>query len=213
MLRYSERTKARLLRDIWQEETKYRKESGGMIKKITSLFAGAVMALLLTACGSPDKDSVIYANDKGYAEGQMGDTLRSCFFDYRVNSAWLCGEYEGYTAADGYELLVAEIIVHNVFEEGITMYDTDFQVQWNSDAEDACDWPVTFYLQEGESLGKDVLPNEYDLEKAESRTGLLIYEVPAGETEFSIVYQEYFEDDSYGDIFFVNFSAEHKQTP
>ncbi|MCI8694386.1 MAG: DUF4352 domain-containing protein [Lachnospiraceae bacterium] len=184
-----------------------------MIKKITSLFAGAVAALLLTACGSVDKETVIYANDKGFAEGQMGDTLRSSFFDYRVDSACLCGEFEGYTAADGYELLVAEITVHNIFDEGITMYDTDFQVQWNSDAEDARDWPVTFYLQEGESLGRDVLPNQYDLEKAESRTGLLVYEVPEGETEFSIVYQEYFEDESYGDIFFVNFSAEHKQAP
>lgn len=58
-----------------------------------------------------------------------------------------------------------------------------------------------------------MLPNQYDLEKAESRTGLLVYEVPEGETEFSIVYQEYFEDESYGDIFFVNFSAEHKQAP
>lgn len=181
-----------------------------MVKKISSLFAGAVLALLLTACGSSDKETVIYANDTGFAEGQMGDTLRNIFFDYRVNNAYLCGEYEGYTAADGYELLVAEITVHNVFEEDITMYDTDFQIQWNSDAEDACDWPVTLYLQEGESLGGNVLPNEYDLKKDESRTGLLIYEVPEGETEFSLVYQEYFEDESVGDIFFVNFSADFK---
>lgn len=181
-----------------------------MKQKATALFLSALTALLLAACGSPDKDTVIYANESGMAEGQMGDILRNTFFDYKVNSAYLCNEYEGYSAADGYELLVAEIMVHNVFEEGITMYDTDFQVQWDSSADDAFDWPLTLYLEEGESLGDDVLPAEYDLAKDESRTGLLIYEVPEGKTGFSIVYQEYFDDESTGDIFFVNFSPERK---
>lgn len=181
-----------------------------MKKRFATLFLSLLFALSMTACGSSDKDTVIYANENGVAQGQMGDVLRNVFFDYTVNSAYLCGEYEGYTATDGYELLVAEITVHNVFEEGITMYDTDFLVQWDSNAEDAYDCPLTLYLAEGESLGDDVLPVEYDLAKDESRTGLLIYEVPQGETEFTISYQEYFEDESVGDTFFISFSAERK---
>lgn len=182
-----------------------------MKKRIASLLLGLLVALSQTGCGSPDKDTLIYPNENGLAEGQLGDTLRNSFFDYKVISAYLTDEYEGYAAMDGCEFLVAEITVKNIFGEDITMYDTDFQVQWNSDNEDAYDWPITLYLAEGESLGNDVLPAEYNLAKDESRTGLLVYEVPMGEREFSICYQEVFEDESVGNLFFVYFSAEPEQ--
>ena len=90
------------------------------------------------------------------------------------------------------------------------MFDNDFQVQWSSDAKDAFDYPVTYYLEEGVSLGEEVLPAEYTLAKDESRTGLLVFEVPAGEKEFSISYMEYFEDETTGDTLFVFFNAEKK---
>lgn len=105
---------------------------------------------------------------------------------------------------------MADVTVKNVFGETITMFDNDFQVQWNSDNNDDYDFPVTFYLEEGTSLGDEVLPAQYDLAKDESRTGLLVFEVPAGEKDFSISYMEYFDDDSTGDTFFVFFSAEKK---
>ena len=182
-----------------------------MKKIIASLLLALLLALSLTGCSSSDKDTVIYPNNDGLAKGQLGDTLRNSFFDFKVNSAYLTDKYEGYTAMEGYEFLVAEVTVKNIFGESIIMYDTDFQVQWSSDAEDAYDWPITLYLAEGENLGNDVLPAEYDLTKDESCTGLLVYEVPMGEQEFSIAYQEIFEDESVGNIFFVNFTAAHKQ--
>ena len=37
------------------------------------------------------------------------------------------------------------------------------------------------------------------------------YEVPAGFQDFSISYQEMFSDDSYGDTFFVFFTAEPQE--
>ena len=39
-------------------------------------------------------------------------------------------------------------------------------------------------------------------------TGLLVYEVPAGNRDFSISYLEQFDDNSEGDTFFVFFTAE-----
>ena len=38
-----------------------------------------------------------------------------------------------------------------------------------------------------------------------------MYEVPAGFQDFSISYQEMFSDDSYGDTFFVLFTAEPQE--
>ena len=180
-----------------------------MKKQITSLLCAAFLAVSFAGC-SFGGDNVITPDQDGYAEGKLGDIMRSSFFDYIVNSAYLCDSYEDYTPQAGYELLVAEVAVTNTFGETIPMFDNDFQVQWSSDAEDAFAYPVTFYLEEGTSLGDDVLPSEYELSKDESRTGLLVFEVPAGETEYSISYMEYFEDDTTGSTFFVFFPAEKK---
>ncbi len=70
--------------------------------------------------------------------------------------------------------------------------------------------PITFNgTEEGlATLTQEQLPGVYTMAKGESRTGLLIFEVPDGYQDFSISYMEAFDDDSTGDTFFVNFTAE-----
>lgn len=175
------------------------------MKKIITLLLATVTTLALAGCGSsanivrPDKD--------GFAEGKLGDTMRTYFFDYTVNSAYLCDEYEGYTAAEGYDLLVADVTVANNGSSSIEMYDTDFQIQWNDDADDAFDFSLTFYTDDGEPLSDDMLPGIYELASKESRTGLLVFEIPEGNNDFSISYMEFFDDNTTGDTFFVYFEA------
>lgn len=182
------------------------------MKKIGTM--GLVLALslvMLTGCsllggilGEERGDG--YAVD-GYAEGEMGDTLHTYFFDYTVNSAYLCDSFEEYEATqEGFRLLVAEVTVKNTFSESIPMYDVDFQVQWGEGATEY-DVPITYYV---EAVSDQQLPDEYELETEESRTGLLVFEVPEGTEEFSISYLEYFDDGSEGDVFFVDFSAEDR---
>ena len=55
-----------------------------------------------------------------------------------------------------------------------------------------------------------LLPTQYDLANDESRSGLLLFEVPAGETHFTISYIESFDDDTTGDMFYVDIDAPHK---
>ncbi len=181
-----------------------------MKKKIASLLCAALLAVSFAGCSFGGGSNVVTPDQDGYAEGKLGDTMRNTFFDYSVNNAYVCDFYEDYIPQAGYELLVADVTVKNTFDETISMFDSDFQVQWDSDSKDAFDYPVTFYLDEGTGLGDKVLPAQYDLAKEESRTGLLIFEVPTGETEFSISYMEYFDDDTTGDTFFVLFTAEKK---
>ena len=88
------------------------------------------------------------------------------------------------------------------------MFDTDFQIQWNSDEEDAYDVPVTYYT---DPVSDQQLPGEYELAVDEERSGLLVFEVPEGESDFSISYLELFEDESEGDVFFVYFTAEEQE--
>lgn len=141
----------------------------------------------------------------GYGEGRMGDTMKTYFFDYTVNSAYLCDEFNGYVPAEGNRLLVAEITVKNTFNESIVMYDTDFQVQWNSTGEDDYDFPITFYA---DPVSEEQLPAEYELGINKDRTGLLVFEIPEDRKDFSISYLELFDDDSEGNVFFVFFTAE-----
>lgn len=146
-------------------------------------------------------------SEDGYGEGRFGDVMKTYFFSYRVNSAYLCDEYNGYLPADGKRLLVADVTVKNTYNESIEMYDTDFQVQWNTDGEDDYDVPVTYYA---DPVSDEQLPAAYALSINEERTGLLVFEVPEGYKDFSISYLEMFDDDSEGDLFFVYFTADEK---
>lgn len=141
----------------------------------------------------------------GYGEGRMGDTMKTYFFDYTVNSAYLCDEFEGYVPTEGNRLLVSEVTVKNTFYESIVMYDTDFQIQWNSSEEDDFDFPITLYT---DPVSDKQLPAEYELGVNKEMTGLLVFEVPEGRKDFSISYLELFDDDSEGNVFFVFFTAD-----
>lgn len=149
-----------------------------------------------------------YPNEYGDAEGTYEDTMHTAFFDYTVHSAYLCSTYEGYEPQEGNVILVADVTVSNPFGYNVNMYDKDFQIQWGSDADDAYDFPITSYTKNNETLNDEMLPYEYELRKYESRDGLLVFEVPEGETYFSISYLEIYNDDSEGNVFFVYFNAD-----
>lgn len=189
------------------------------MKKLISIAAALALSLTLPACGTggtpstggtADSSGNVHAED-GYGEGRIADTVHTYFFDYTVNSAHMAKEYEGYLPAEGNELLVAEVTVKNTSTSSIEMYDTDFQVQWNSDDENAFCYPITTdpeTFEELPPLTDEQLPGTYPLSVDEEVTGLLVYEVPAGNRDFSISYLEQFDDNSEGDTFFVFFTAE-----
>ena len=159
----------------------------------------AAMVLVLAACGGED----------------AGDPMETYFFDLTVNSASISGGYEGYVPADGNVLLVAEVTVKNTFRQSIEMYDVDFRVRWG--AEEGYTYPITTDPEtwiETEPVGADQLPGTYTLAADEERTGELVYEVPAGFTDFSIAYLERFVDadgaESTGETHLVSFTAEDR---
>ena len=179
------------------------------MKKFVGIIVATVLAFSLVGCGPVDsaiqniassgsntssKSGVVTADDDGYAEGRMGDVMRTYFFDYTVNSAYTCNDYQGYTPSEGNKLLVAEITVKNI--------------QWGEDDnDDAYAAPITYY---GNTVSDEQLPEEYDLGVNEEKTGLLVYEVPEDSKDYSISYLEQFSNDTEGDVFFVFFTAKDK---
>lgn len=173
------------------------------MKKAVSLVLALMLALSMTACGSSGGGDG-YAKD-GYAEGVLGDTMHTYFFDFTVNSAYIASEFEGYAPAEGNELLVTEVTVKNTTKSSIPMGDADLQAQWGeTDDDDAFAWPIE------DKVSDKQLPYEYELGVGEERTGLLVYEVPTGYKDFSLSTMELFDDGSEegkeGDLFFVYFT-------
>lgn len=172
------------------------------MKRLLVLLTALAVTLSLAGCGADTK------------EGRTGDTMETYFFEFTVNSAALTNDYEGYTSAEGNTLLVAEVTVKNTFKESIEMYDADFQLGWG-DEDDAFAYPITINtetMEELEPVGENQLPGTYTLAVDEERTGDLVFEVPAGQADFSIGYLEMFDDGSEegqsGDTHFVYFTAE-----
>ncbi len=134
--------------------------------------------------------------EDGYAFGYVGDLFHTYFFDLRVDDAWLLGDtYGGYTAEEGYQLIEVDITVINTFGDTIPMYDADFQLDWG-DSDDGYTYPLTAY---DKGAGEDMLPSEYELAKDESRSGVLIYEVPDDvndSIDIELAYQEVLVDSS-----------------
>lgn len=193
------------------------------MKKFVGVIVATMLAFSLVGCGPVDSairniasaadggskgSDVVTADDDGYAEGRIGDVMKTYFFNYSVNSAYTCNEYEGYTPSEGNKLLVVEVTVKNTDRSTVTMYDTDFQVQWGDDDNDeAYDAPITYY---GNTVSDEQLPEEYDLSVNEERTGLLVFEVPEASKDYSISYLEQFSNETEGDVFFVFFTAKDK---
>lgn len=189
------------------------------MKKFTALLLAAATTALLIGCGatpstegsgsgganSSGADNVIQAED-GLAAGNIGDIMRTYWFDFTVNSAYLCDSFSSYNASDGYNLLVVDLSVKNTFGEELPMFDTDFWVQWDSDDDDAFAWPV----EAADSLSSDVLPGEYYLSLNETRKGLLLFEVPNEYTEFAFAYLEINTDEEAGDVFVVYFEPDQR---
>ncbi len=172
------------------------------MKRVFVPVMAAAMVLGMTACGGAS-----------YSEGRIGDTMETYFFDFTVNSACLATEYGDRVPAPGNALLVAEITVKNTYRESIEMYDTDFQLTWGDETGDYC-YPITTdpeTYEELEPVDADQLPGTYLMAVDETRTGALVYEVPAGQADFSIAYLEMFDDGTAegdtGDSYFVYFTA------
>lgn len=142
------------------------------------------------------------ANDGPY---YIGDTISTAWFDFTVDSVDVQSEYEGYAAAEGNKLLVVQLSLKSTVTYSSDMFQEDFVVGWDDEEDEEYGYD---YVEPLSAYCDAQFPDEYVLKINESRTGLLIYEVSAERMDFWINFLEVFQNDQYGDSFFVYFSAE-----
>lgn len=167
------------------------------LKKCSVVLAVLMLVLALGACS--DKGT-----QGGGTNGDIGHTFSTMFFDYTVVSAESTMEYDGYTPGNGNKLVVLSVKVKNDFGSTLPMYDTDFQLQWG-EGEDDFAWAV-------DAFNNDMMPLEWELEDGKTATYDMLFEVPAGITEFSLCYLEEYTDrngnEQRGDFYSANFAVE-----
>ncbi len=187
------------------------------MKQLFKLLTTALLVVSCAACGKSNSVSGIVDKDAvtpkdGYAEGGIGDRMKTAWFDFTVNSAELKDSYGSVVPNDGESLLVVNVTLHNTFTDTIPMFDSDFQAQWGSDGENDYRFPVTF--DDPTMTEKGMLESEYELESGKTVTGDLVFSVPGGQSEYSLSFLEYYapgegeENGAEGDLFFVYFSAQ-----
>ena len=173
-------------------------------------------ALFLTSCkgslflrernfSTLQTPSGVVTAKNGFAEGELGDTMQTAFFQFTVLSADFIEDANGYQPAAGHRLVDCVIVTQNTFGDDLEMYDYDFQMQWGGEGEDDYSNPIA-------ATYETMVPSSYtlgDLEKSEYH---YIYEVPEGSSSFSVSFLEYFDDGTEGDVFFVYFNLESPNT-
>ena len=172
-----------------------------------------LLSIAMLGCGSKDPAAalggpVVTPDASGYAEGTMGDTMATEWFTFKVNNASLTDNYKGaVTAGEGEKLAVVNITLKSTFDQDIPMFDSDFQIQWGEE-DDGYGYPVT--SDDPAAFADGMLESSYTLGVKETKTGDLVFRVPAGWNDFWLAFQEYFdsEDTQFdGNTFFVSFQA------
>lgn len=132
----------------------------------------------------------------------VGDTISTAWFDFTIDSVEVASEYEGYAAGEGNKLLVVQLSLKSTYTTSSDMFREDFVVGWDLDDEDFD------YVEPLSAYCDAQFPDEYSLGINQSRSGVLVYEVQADLKDFWINFLEYFSDDTYGESYFIYFTAE-----
>ncbi|MCL1848843.1 MAG: DUF4352 domain-containing protein [Clostridiales bacterium] len=136
----------------------------------------------------------------GSVKGALGEELTNSFFSFSIDRAELAAEYEGEKAVRGYTYLVAEITVINVLDKPLPMWSDDFLIQWG-DGEMEYGYPI-------EKFAEGQMDDEFSIPVDGVVIRDMVFEVPNRDSsvEYTISYQEYYEDDVDGNTFYILFT-------
>ena len=154
----------------------------------------------------------------GRGDGAMGDTMKTAYLEFTLNSARLVPSWQTILPDAGMKLLVLNITTKSTQTPDLTLYDTDYQVQWGGTGPEDYSTPLTYrdewataptYKRTVNLDGVEgMFPGTAVLRKDESLSADYIYQVPEGYSDFKLEFQEFFEDESLGGFFCVTFHAD-----
>lgn len=177
-----------------------------MKRKLTLILSLLLVLALLMGCStkkgenSETPEPSESEDSTEYFYGYIGDTMRNVFFDFTVDEVWVSEEY---MVAEGDILLDVTVTMTNTFGEDLLMFNGDFFLSYGDGDEDYC-----FGSLPAGDDNPDNMPESWTLKKGNTITYHMYFEVPETSTDFYFVYVEYFENDTFGDYYCVQFFME-----
>lgn len=168
------------------------------------------LGLTLAAC------SAVPGMGEKKTEFEVGEKVSSYWFDFTVNGVETTDSYGGYQVKDGYRLVVCDMTIKNTFGDVVPMNWADFTLLWPGEGQSDSSADTSLSNMEGSypipESSDEQLPDEYEMEKDETREGVLVFEVPNEVTKAAVVFQELYAEGeseskySEGDHYMVWFS-------
>lgn len=171
--------------------------------KIKKCLLAILTACSLTACQSY---KTVTANVK--------EKVNTMFYDFTVNDCYRALSMNDKEPGNGNAFVVVNVTITNTYKDALTLTDHHFQLQTLSDsgseeetASTTTTEDTTYVYPKSSEYLEDELPSEYTLQKDETKTGTLVFEIDATETVFNFCSADYFGysegDVSTGNTYFV----------
>jgi len=164
-----------------------------MKKRILLICVVLVFAFSLAACN--ELTSLLGGGD---VTGQVGKTYKTQWFNFTVKSIEIVDSYADYKPKEGNVLVDVVVKEVSTFSSPIPMGTFDFYFDHNSFAEYV--WPM-------DPLNDTMMPEEFSLVKGETVEYHMVFELPKGYADLSLMYTEYDEQENIGVTFSIPFST------
>lgn len=150
------------------------------------IIAFSACLLVLGGCASSSTETT-----SGFVTGEIGEKIETMFYQFTLTEPYTISTVNGISASEDKEYLIVEMTIQNTESVSIEMADTEFCAAWG-DGENDYTAPTTYYNDA--LLDENQFPSSYKLKAGESKTGLLIYEVPADQSIFTIYCRDSYID-------------------
>ena len=146
--------------------------------------------------------------DDSYHEYEVGDTVKTMFFDFTVLDYLSTTDINGITPEAGKQFVGVKLNIENTFNKDITMFSSDLIIEWEPTSADdkGAEGPHSYY--DKEAIFNEEFEKEYTLAPGESKEGVLVFEIPEGITQVAITTQDIYVDkqgnEHKGDVYIVN---------
>lgn|SRR5574344_650297 len=137
-------------------------------------------------------------NVDGWLGASISDMVSAKWYDFTINSVEFTTEYAGYKAAEGNNLVHANITIKNTSDKTVYLFDGDFALVWDLSESNR---QYTYSL---EAYTDTMLTNEMPIGIGEEKTIDTVYEISKNTKKpMAIYYYEQYSDDQKGNKYYI----------
>lgn len=163
-----------------------------LMKRVLIICVCIMMMLSIMTLISCDKKNSI-------VEGEVSTAIETYFFSFKVLSAKTMNTFAGKSPENpNSKFVVVKIETKNTSDKDIEMYSDNYQLQWGERGVEDGKYSNTL-----DALNDTCAPTACTLAPDETMLYNYVYEVPLDAIKFDIGFQEEFDDNTVGEVYYV----------